>query len=80
MRRKAKTDKLAIRISMLERGLTHEKLAVEAGVTRECITQIVNGKLRTAHLQEFVAAKLGFPVRAMFPLYQPKPERQKVEA
>jgi DNA-binding XRE family transcriptional regulator len=66
-KRSQRVKKVDIRIRMLTRGLTQDKLAAEAGVTRQTINAVLAGRLHSERIQGFIAEKLGFPLKSLFP-------------
>jgi transcriptional regulator with XRE-family HTH domain len=55
-----------IKIRMLQRQLTQDKIAASLNVTRNAISQVINGKLKTPRLRAAVTAALGWPASRLW--------------
>jgi len=55
------TDTLRLRIFMLERGLTHQKIASFLGISKSYVDDILKFRSPSRHIREALKRDLGFP-------------------
>lgn len=68
-----------LKILMIQKDITQQRIASEAGVTRQTVCLVCNGYSRSKRVEKLVARSVSLPRQLIFPIV-PEPLRSREAA